>query len=160
MLQLKLVVGKGKVVSIEGVGLVRVDPRFLRSSYSRSGRCRREGTGEPETEFKKKNGGTWERLEPNFVWCGSERALHVGASLGRRRVKLPQASRRHWPRPRDKVRLNFLVGVLRLLLIGSQSVMHSSFIHFTFTEYNSRRAGREEIKTHNYFYATGETSGL
>lgn len=54
MLQLKLVVGKGKLVSIEGVGLVRVDPRFPRSSYSRSGWCRRQGTGEPETEFKKK----------------------------------------------------------------------------------------------------------
>lgn len=74
MLQLKLIVGKGKLVSTEGIGLVRVDPRFSRSPYSRSARCRGQGAGEPE-QFKKER--NWERLEPNFVWSGSERAHEV-----------------------------------------------------------------------------------
>lgn len=54
MLQVKLLVEKGKLVSTEGVGLVPVDPRFPRSPYSRAGRCRGQGAGKPEPEFKKK----------------------------------------------------------------------------------------------------------
>lgn len=48
MLQLKLIVGKGKLVSTEGVGLVRVDPRFPRSPYPD-----RAGVGDSVPEFKK-----------------------------------------------------------------------------------------------------------
>lgn len=118
MLQLKLIVGKGKLVSTEGVGLVRVDPRFSRSSYSRSAQCRGQGAGEPELEVKK------ERKELGAIrtklcleWERSE------ASLGRRLVLFPQASRRHWPRPRDKVRPGFQT------FVDLATVCHSFIIH-------------------------------
>lgn len=56
MLQLMPFAGKGKLVTIEGVGLVIVDPRFPRSPDSRSGRCRGHRASEPEPELKKETG--------------------------------------------------------------------------------------------------------
>lgn len=67
MLQPMPFAGKGKLVSIEGVGLVRVDPRFPRSD-SRSGWLRGQSASEPELELKKKKKKeTGSYIEPNVV---------------------------------------------------------------------------------------------